>query len=660
MKKIKRVFIANRGEIARRIAQSAKKMGIESVVLTDQERPPLFLESQVTTFVRVAVEDTLLYLDGNRLIDLALKAGCDALHPGFGFLSESAIFADQVTQSGMTWIGPSSATIEAMASKAKARTIAEEHQVPVTPGLKGFPVPADETGDFSELEAFAKKTGYPLLLKAALGGGGKGMRLVRSYEELKTSALRAYSEGLASFGDGTLICERYLEVSRHIEVQIMADSHGNVVALGDRDCSIQRRHQKILEESPAFQLGEETRKKLHQAAVRLAKSVSYQNAGTVEFLVDWTEAKQKMSDQPFYFLEMNTRLQVEHPVTEEVHGVDLVEWQFRVAQGEALSASFLKSEARGHSIEARLYAEDCNANFFPSPGAVKCFVPAQIKGVRWEVGLDCLDEISTKFDPMIAKVIATADTRENSLALLARALKETRFVGPATNQAYLIQILENTPFAVSAQATNFISLHHDALVPQIASIQEKDQLYRLALKRLEERESAEAEVSFLGKPNHDQLARYAFSNQRQALGSSPVKWETKHVSLRKLGQELIYGDILVEGQDLAFAVHKDLEAITYSAFKNGHTWTSSRDLRNENATSHSVQSEQGLTAPVPGKVIKVLAKAGDSIPGNQTLFILESMKMEFEVKAAKSGILKEVSVKAGDQVLSGQTLAQWD
>ena len=660
MKKIKRVFIANRGEIARRIAQSAKKMGIESVVLTDQERPPLFLDSQVTTFVRVAVEDTLLYLDGNRLIDLALKAGCDALHPGFGFLSESAIFADQVTQSGMTWIGPSSATIEAMASKAKARTIAEEHQVPVTPGLKGFPVPADETGDFSELEAFAKKTGYPLLLKAALGGGGKGMRLVRSYEELKTSALRAYSEGLASFGDGTLICERYLEVSRHIEVQIMADSHGNVVALGDRDCSIQRRHQKILEESPAFQLGEETRKKLHQAAVRLAKSVSYQNAGTVEFLVDWTEAKQKMSDQPFYFLEMNTRLQVEHPVTEEVHGVDLVEWQFRVAQGEALSASFLKSEARGHSIEARLYAEDCNANFFPSPGAVKCFVPAQIKGVRWEVGLDCLDEISTKFDPMIAKVIATADTRENSLALLARALKETRFVGPATNQAYLIQILENTPFAVSAQATNFISLHHDALVLQIASIQEKDQLYRLALKRLEERESAEAEVSFLGKPNHDQLARYAFSNQRQALSSSPVKWETKHVSLRKLGQELIYGDILVEGQDLAFAVHKDLEAITYSAFKNGHTWTSSRDLRNENATSHSVQSEQGLTAPVPGKVIKVLAKAGDSIPGNQTLFILESMKMEFEVKAAKSGILKEVSVKAGDQVLSGQTLAQWE
>ena len=660
MKKIKRVFIANRGEIARRIAQSAKKMGIESVVLTDQERPPLFLESEVTTFVRVAVEDTHLYLHGNRLIDLALKAGCDALHPGFGFLSESAIFADQVTRAGMTWIGPSSASIEAMASKAKARTIAEEHQVPVTPGLKGFPVPADETGDFSELEAFAQKTGYPLLLKAAMGGGGKGMRLVRSYDELKTSALRAYSEGLASFGDGTLICERYLEVSRHIEVQIMADSHGNVVALGDRDCSIQRRHQKILEESPAFQLGEDTRKKLHQAAVRLAKSVSYQNAGTVEFLVDWTEATQKKSDQPFYFLEMNTRLQVEHPVTEEVHGVDLVEWQFRVAQGEALSQTFIKAEARGHSIEARLYAEDCNAQFFPSPGPVKCFLPAQIKGVRWEVGLDCLDEISTKFDPMIAKVIATADTRENSLALLARALKETKFVGPATNQAYLIQILEKTPFAISAQATNFISLHHDALVRQVSSIQGKDQLYRLALTRLEEKESAEVEVRFLGKPNHDQLASYAFSNQRQALGSSPVKWETKHVSLRKLAQELIYGDILLEGQDLAFAVHKDLEVVTYSAFKNGHTWSSSRDLRNENASSHSVQSEQGLTAPVPGKVVKVMAKAGDSIPKNQTLFILESMKMEFEVKAAKSGTIKEVSVKAGDQVLSGQTLAHWE
>ena len=659
MKKIKRVFIANRGEIARRIAQSAKKMGIESVVLTDQDRPPLFLEAEVTTFVRVPLEDTHLYLDGLRLIDLALKSGCDALHPGFGFLSESAGFADQVSKSGMTWIGPSSSSIAAMASKAKARTIAEEHGVPVTPGLKGFPVPSDENGDFSELEAFAEKTGYPLLLKAAMGGGGKGMRLVRTHAELRPSALRAYSEGLASFGDGTLICERYLEVSRHIEVQIMADSHGNVVALGDRDCSIQRRHQKILEESPAFQLGEDTRKKLHQAAVKLAKSVSYQNAGTVEFLVDWSEATQKKSDQPFYFLEMNTRLQVEHPVTEEVHGVDLVEWQFRVAQGETLSTGFLKAECRGHSIEARLYAEDCSAHFFPSPGPVKCFLPAQIKGVRWEVGLDCLDEISTRFDPMIAKVIATADTRENSLALLARALKETKFIGPATNQAYLIQILEKTPFATFAQATNFISLHHDALVAEITSVQTKDKLYLAALQNLEAKESAQGETLFLGRPNHDQLASYAFSNQRQPLGSSAVKWETKHVSLRKPRQELIFGDLVVEGQDLAFAVHKDPETMTYSAFKNGHTWTSTRDLRNENATSQSAHSEQDLTAPVPGKVVKVMVQVGESIPKNQTLFILESMKMEFEVKAAKSGTIKEVSVKSGDQVLSGQTLAHW-
>jgi acetyl/propionyl-CoA carboxylase alpha subunit len=665
MKKIKRIFIANRGEIARRIAQTAKKMGIESVALTDQDQPPLFLEAEVTDFVWVPLEDTHLYLDGSRILDLALQSGCDALHPGFGFLSESAAFAEQVTRSGIIWIGPSPSSIDAMASKAKARAIAEEHQVPVTPGLRGFSVPETESGDFSELESFAQKTGYPLLLKAALGGGGKGMRLVREPKELKTAALRAYSEGLASFGDGSLICERYLEVSRHIEVQIMADTHGNVVALGDRDCSIQRRHQKILEESPAFQLGDITRRNLHQAAIKLAKSVSYHNAGTVEFLVDWSEASQKLSDQPFYFLEMNTRLQVEHPVTEEVHGLDLVEWQIRVARGEALSKAVLNATPRGHSIEARLYAEDCKANFFPSPGLVKCFLPVQMPGVRWEVGLDSLDEISTRFDPMIAKIIATSDTRENALGLLGEALKETKFVGPSTNQTYLIEILENSPFASSAQATNFISLHHDSL---ISSIEEKESLPswpQVALDSLEQIQSAKAEESYLGKPSHDQLVRHAFSKQRHSSSTVTMKWETKHISKRKPGQELIYGALAFFSKsqsvpgDLGFAVHKDKEDLTVAVFSKGNTWIKTRSFGSGNNFAESHQSEQGLTAPVPGKVVKVFTSPGSAVQKNQTLFILESMKMEFEVKASKEGTIKEISVKSGDQVLSGQSLGQW-
>jgi acetyl/propionyl-CoA carboxylase alpha subunit len=660
MSKVKRIFIANRGEIARRIASSAKQMGIESVVITDQQTPPAFLQKVVTDFIIVEQEDTSLYLNSSKMIELALKSGCNAVHPGFGFLSENANFASQVVESGLIWIGPKASVIDSMASKANARSIAEEAGVPCTPGLKGFSVPKSLDGDFSELESFAKKTGYPLLLKAALGGGGKGMRLVRKQEELKDAALRAYSEGLSSFGDGSLICERYLENSRHIEVQIIGDHHGQVIALGDRDCSIQRRHQKIIEEAPAFQLGKETRRRLHEAAVKLAQSVNYQNAGTVEFLVDWSNEVQSLDFQPFYFLEMNTRLQVEHPVTEEIHGVDLVEWQIRIAEGQKLSEQFLNAQIRGHSIEVRLYAEDCLAHFFPSPGKVKCFAPANLPGLRYENGIDTIDEITPKFDPMIAKIIATADTRERAIKLLSQALKETKFVGPATNKEYLIQILDVTPFAHAAQSTKFIDSYHEKIVDSLVTPTTKESFFNSVLTSLEENLGTSTTLFHAKDTTHEQIANWAFSNQRTHNRGLVFDWSTIYKTARFPNEELVVGEVQIGGQPAGFCAFRSPTLKSYSVFDNGKTWTLTREKDQLNSGAHSSESESEVLAPVPGKVIKILTDINVPIEKNQNIFILESMKMEFEVKATKSGMLGELSISEGEQVTSGQLLARWN
>ncbi len=659
MKKITRIFIANRGEIARRIATTAKQMGIESVVITDQVIPPAFLQKVVSNFIFVPNEDTSLYLNASKMIELARSSGCNALHPGFGFLSENASFAAQVIENGLIWIGPTPGVIDVMASKANARGIAEKAQVPCTPGLKGFSVPKTMDGDFSELESFAKKTGFPLLLKAALGGGGKGMRLVRKADELKEAALRAYSEGLSSFGDGSLICERYLENSRHIEVQILGDKHGQVVALGDRDCSIQRRHQKIIEEAPAFELGGETRRRLHEAAVKLAKSVNYQNAGTVEFLVEWSSEVQKLDFQPFYFLEMNTRLQVEHPVTEEIHGVDLVEWQIRISEGEKLSDSLLNPQVRGHSIEVRLYAEDCLNNFFPSPGKVKCFVPANLPGVRFENGLDVIDEITPKFDPMIAKIIATADTRERAIKLLSRALKETKFVGPATNKEYLIKILDMTPFSHSAQSTKFIENYHEKIVDALVPPSHQNIFFNRVLVALEENLGAPRTHFQTNKADHDQIASWAFSMERAKSPDFFFHWSTMLNTARFPNEELMIGDLQVNTQRVSFCTFKSSDSKSYSVFNDGFTWTHTRERDQLNSGANSSESHSEVVAPVPGKVIKILAHTNVPIQKNQNIFILESMKMEFEVKATKDGMLSELAISEGEQVTSGQLLARW-
>ena len=403
---MKKLFIANRGEIAARIAESAKKLGIQTATITAKDKTPIFLDGLIDNWIKVEDDSSQTYLNEDLMISLAKASGSEAIHPGFGFLSEKASFAKKVEESGLIWVGPSYKSIEEMASKAEAREIAAKAGVPLVPGLENI------TSNDQIIE-LGESAGYPLLIKAALGGGGKGMRVVESKEEILNSIDRARSEALNSFGDDKIIVEKYITNPRHVEVQVLADKHGNVAILGDRDCSVQRRHQKIVEEAPATHIHPETRKKMHQAAKQLAEKVNYVSAGTVEFLLD--ASVDDSVEQKFYFLEMNTRLQVEHPVTEMIFGIDLVSWQLKISEGAKLTEEVLNAKPKGHSVEVRLYAENCLDNFFPAPGKIDFFKPSFKNHARWEIGLDMVDEISPNFDPMIAKQLVS--TKQESLQL---------------------------------------------------------------------------------------------------------------------------------------------------------------------------------------------------------------------------------------------------
>lgn len=670
-KKIKKLFIANRGEIARRIAMTARRLGIETVALTDRSVPPAFLADVVSHIVQVEEESPALYLSPERMVALALEQGCDALHPGFGFLSENPDFARLVVAKGLTWVGPHSEAIEAMASKAAARTWAEKAKVPCIAGLSGFPVPDTLEGDFGQLLAFADQTGYPLLLKAAFGGGGKGMRLVHERSEVKPAALRAYSEAKNAFGHGDLICEQYLGAPRHVEVQILGDQHGHVIALGDRDCSVQRRHQKIIEEAPAPDLAPTTRQALHEAAIRLAQAVGYDNAGTVEFLVDWSTESPTAREQRFYFLEMNTRLQVEHPVTEEVFGLDLVEWQLRVAQGEKLPSAFAHLAPRGHSIEIRLYAEDIRKDFFPSPGPVAFFKPGEGPGIRWEVGLDATDEVTGRFDPMVAKLVATGVDRATALSRLADALGRTFIAGPATNLELLRELVTASPFAHGPVTTHLI----------------QDSLPDL-LKTLDARR---AEAQGLADKVLDELAQGASGLVKAAESALTPRSLTQTIfGVRKKTTSTAQGSIAplfglrleteaaglplsgaAAGHGLLMSPDGKRVSFWYAAKKTGstrHLWISiygfhfERRIERERAGAAeggTHDDAQKVVAPVPGKVISVFVGNGAEVSSGDTLLVLESMKMEFEVKASRNGTLDTFDVKPGDHVTAGQVLASF-
>lgn len=648
MTKIHKVFIANRGEIARRIAVAAQHYKIAAACLVQEGPVPGYLQGLGLDTIAVADESPSLYLNSEQMIRYAQDSGCDALHPGFGFLSENAQFAAAVQEAGLTWIGPGHKAIAELASKARSREIAEKADVPCVPGLE---IPAAESAvDANSIAAatdFTRTHGFPVLIKAALGGGGKGMRVVRAGDELSEAMKRASSEALNSFGDASLIVERFLENPRHVEVQILADSHGGVQAIGDRDCSIQRRHQKVIEEAPAPFIHSKVRAEMHRAACDLAAQVGYTSAGTVEYLLDGSDASE---DQKFYFLEMNTRLQVEHPVSEEVFGIDLVQEQFRIAENKKLRADLAKN-AYCHSIEARLYAEDPEQDFMPAPGAIHGFWPATGDSIRWELGLDPIDEVSGRFDPMIAKLVVKAPTRKMAIAELKKACEETLVSGPANNLGLIAAICEHPEFALRIQGTGFLRDHTEVLLE--------------GMRKAKERLTTNAQIAFDQQQTpstNNQLIRASrshFLSQGQPIVFTvDHTYESQKTSARYYQAGFFHSN--QNGQSYKgkwlHAVSDRKEFFTY--LLDGQSFHFEK-LGGLSAFATSGSSDE-VTAPVPGKLIQILCAVGDEVEEGTTVCILESMKMEFEVKAPRKGMISEILVTSQQQVDADDCLINFE
>ena len=631
------ILIANRGEIACRIIKTAKEMGIKSVaVYVDADKDALFVK-QADQSVRLQDGG---YLDGNQIIDAAIKTGAQAIHPGYGFLSENSSFARKVKKEGLVWIGPSPHVISVMGDKLKAKELAIKADVPTLP----------MTSDPKK----ANKIGYPLLIKAAAGGGGKGMRIVNKSGELKDSIISAQREALNGFNDERIFIERYVEKSRHIEIQILGDSKGNVVHLGERECSIQRRHQKIIEESPSPRVSEEVRNKMGDAAVKLAKKIKYESAGTVEFLFDDKTGE-------FWFLEVNTRLQVEHPVTEEVTGIDLVCEQLKVARGEELKFSQEDIQWNGSSIEARLYAEDPNNDFLPEIGTLIAFEKDNSADARWDTGVSTGTVVGTDFDPMLAKIISFAPNRTDAASKLARALESAHIGGVKTNRDFLVNCLKTKEFIDGDTTTDFIErVNPDRkLVIPDGSIHHVVAIAALWIQESNRKNSNVANFMPSG-----------WTNGR--LPSQSITFEHENI------------DIKVEYQlqrDGSFKFANDKTALIYEMDESGIDCVFDTKRHYAKVTTNDSDilvhmpygdvmlsikpkfvipgqeiTAGGLIAPMPGKVIDIKVDKGKKVKAGDTLVILEAMKMEHSIKASEDGTVSELLISVNDQVENGALL----
>jgi len=629
------ILVANRGEIACRIMQTAQFMGIKCVAVfvdADKDAP----------FVKMADEAIKLssdYMDGSAIIEAAKQSGAEAIHPGYGFLSENSAFARKVKSNKLIWIGPSPHVIKVMGDKLKAKELAEKSGVPTLPMTSSI--------------KNVKSIGYPILIKAAAGGGGKGMRIVKKESELKDSIVSAKREALSGFGDDRIFIERYVEKSRHIEIQILGDEHGNIVHLGERECSIQRRHQKIIEESPSPRIDPFLREEMGQAAVKLAKKIKYCSAGTVEFLFD------DKTDE-FWFLEVNTRLQVEHPVTEEVTGIDLVAEQIKIARGEELEFVQDDIDWHGHAIEARLYAEDPGNNFLPEIGILHAYDTSLASEVRWDSGVEEGSVIGTDFDPMLSKVISWAPNRLDAANKLARGLEKAHMGGVVTNRQFLISCLRNESFLNGNTTTDFI-----------------------------EREVLETKKNLSVKELHQTSIAVALWLAQQnrisdpVTGFMPANWTNGRMPLQRV--KLLFADDEIEvkyklnrdnlyevmgstceiyhcdsaGIDMAIDSHRFYSHITKVGseilinmpFGDIDASVLPRFLEPGNDVP-----EGGLIAPMPGKVIDVKVKKGSKVKTGDTLVIIEAMKMEHSIKATETGKIAKVMIQLNDQVDNGATL----
>jgi 3-methylcrotonyl-CoA carboxylase alpha subunit len=649
-----KILIANRGEIACRVMRTARRLGIRPVaVYMDADRAALH--------VRLAEDARRVesYLDVAGIVAAARDAGVQAIHPGYGFLSENEAFASACAAAGLVFIGPAPAAIAAMGDKAAAKRLMEKAGVPLVPGYHG------EAQDPALLEKEAARIGFPVLIKPSAGGGGKGMRVVASRSEFLPALQAARREAKSSFGDERVLIERYLERPRHIEVQVLGDGHGNLVHLFERDCSVQRRHQKVLEEAPAPGLDSRKRREMGAAAVAAAKAIGYTNAGTVEFIAE--------QDGRFYFMEMNTRLQVEHPVTEMITGLDLVELQLRVAAGEALPFSQKDLTLDGHAIEARIYAEDPERDFLPATGRVVHLALPHVSGdVRIDAGIAAGDEITPWFDPMIAKLIVRGADRDRALGRLHQALCELEIAGVKSNVSFLRRVVASEAFRRGDLDTGLIERNRAELLPRPAPIG-TDLLAAATFAELAEEDRAArsraARSGDLHSPwdrvdgwrlNADSHHDFVFV-EGDAEHPVTVHFSAAGLRLAVGGREHAFAGESLEGA--ALSIRLDERVYKARAVRDGDDWHvfANGDYRRlmlrQALPKEDEQARTGsLSAPMPGRIIQVLSRPGEAVKKGQPLLVLEAMKMEHTVTAPADGVVKEIHFAAGDQVLEGAEL----
>jgi 3-methylcrotonyl-CoA carboxylase alpha subunit len=656
------ILIANRGEIACRVAATARRLGVRTVAVhsdADANAKHVALCDEAHAIGPAPARDSYLRIE--RIIDAARASGAQAVHPGYGFLSENEAFAAACAEAGLVFIGPPASAIRAMGSKSAAKALMEKAGVPLVPGYHG-----DEQ-DAAFLQQQANQIGYPVLLKASAGGGGKGMRIVDKSEDFAAALASCKREAAASFGDDKVLVEKYLTRPRHIEIQVFADTHGNCVYLFERDCSVQRRHQKVLEEAPAPGMTEERRRAMGEAAVAAAKAVGYVGAGTVEFIAN--------QDGSFYFMEMNTRLQVEHPVTEMITGTDLVEWQLRVAAGERVPMLQHELQIHGHAIEARIYAENPEKGFLPSTGLLRHLrMPAAVEFMNGDVRIDAGvregDAISPYYDPMIAKLIVRGADRAQALARLSQALAACEVVGPSTNVAFLGRLVASAAFANADLDTGLIERHHDLLFPPPSTVPMP--ALALAIACLSEAAAAPA-----GK-RHDpwaandgwrmngSYARTLVFNAGDAELSLTLAYQRNGWLLQRGKDEALLHSVVADGRQLSLMLDEQRVSghVVHSGddihvFVDGRHWQLAWQDRLAHAGEH--ESEAGrLTAPMPGKIVALLVDAGASVEKGAPLLIMEAMKMEHTISAPANGKVAELLYAVGDQVAEGAQLLSFD
>lgn len=650
---MKRLLIANRGEIARRVIRTAHAMGIDTVaVFSEPDARALHVREATTAFALGGTSSADSYLRIDRLLEAARTTGADAVHPGYGFLSENADFAQAVIDVGLIWVGPPPAAICSLGSKSAAKALALKHGVPVLTGYFG----ADQSD--ATFMAEAERIGTPLMVKAVAGGGGRGMRLVQRLDDLPAALRSARSEALAGFGNGDLLIERAVLRPRHVEVQVFADAHGHCVHLGERDCSVQRRHQKIIEEAPSPAVSPDLREELGRCAVALAQAAGYVGAGTVEFLLEEAESGEASASARFFLMEMNTRLQVEHPVTEALTGLDLVEWQIRVARGEPLPLTQDQITFNGHAIEVRLCAED--EHFTPHTGTVHLFhEPLSVPGLRFDHALETGSEITPHYDAMLGKLIAHAPTRTEAIQHLAHALDATTVLGLPTNRAFLAACLRHPVFGAGEARIPFLAEHGDALREQL-------------------------------QPPPDAVLAGVLAATFHALipatalpcpFARPLRWQhaghTLELAVKERGQgalsvvvgERIVQALVAQGHVTIDGVTWRVNAVSLSGGLGGQHWhvqvgahtLSLQDL------SHTPREREGgasaareLRAPFNGKLIAVHALAGADVQKGAALFVIESMKLEHQITSPRDGRVDAVPVASGQQVAPGQILVTFE